>query len=615
MEAGSSPARITSSRTGTPRSLSPATSEATSERTSAATVLPSSIFATRLLEDREQQWGHLLLAAHHAGQVYYAVLGLGVEGLVHGGAVPDTQELGATLYDVRDHERREHVAVLPFQVLQGVQQLVLALEEAGTDDLHLRDAHLVSRARPVLLGVAADDLLGGERRDIRGGLEHLRPELVRVEVEYLLQVSSDLAVAVRGCRGVQDHRIREEGCKQHLCGGLLGFQAASFEALHDQGGRRADGVEGGWDGGGRLDISDVVVVQDLDDVGLLDACYALPDLGVVDEEHAPRSGVEEVGPRDHTDGHPLLVHGDRRPVVDLHHLLGDLRYEVVGPDGQGVLAHDLPAGNGELYQAARHVRVERREQYGRPPLPGHLQDLILRPYPVGDDEYAGAELQGPPQAPRTVPDHHDVARFHRLAHGVHAHRDDPQLARGFTVFLSNQKLALEHLGHRPDRDRTLGEGGGPARLPYVHAGQVTLRDDPRERAVVFHYGELAYVPPGHGESHVAQRGVLVGDGHVPGHDVLYTQHDVLQKAWFFGPALLQSPPCLGVYLAEPRRHIVVLRIDEVLVLGVSDSRGDSIRIGVLMTRYIDVRQGILHSLCLSPLRAEYSPPYAYPTAT
>src|SRR5215203_5631574 len=181
MEAGSSPARITSSRTGTPRSLSPATSEATSERTSAATVLPSSIFATRLLEDREQQWGHLLLAAHHAGQVYYAVLGLGVEGLVHVGAVTDAQELGAALYDVRDHECREQVAVLPFQVLQGVYQLVLALEETSTDNLHLGDAHLVSRASPVL---------------------------VRVKAEHLLEVFSGLSVAVRGGRGVQDHRVR-----------------------------------------------------------------------------------------------------------------------------------------------------------------------------------------------------------------------------------------------------------------------------------------------------------------------------------------------------------------------------------------------------------------------
>src|SRR5215210_2486165 len=209
MEAGSSPTKITSSRTGTPRSLSPATSEATSERTSAAAVLPSSIFATGLLEDREQYGGHLLFAAHHAWQVYDAVLGLRVEGLVHGGAVPDAQELGSTLHDVRDHQRREQVSVLPFQVLQGVEQLVLALEETGTHDLHLGDAYLVSRARPVLLRVAADDLLRRERRDVRRGLEHLRSVLVRVQAEHLFEVFSDLTVAVGGRRGVQDHRVRE----------------------------------------------------------------------------------------------------------------------------------------------------------------------------------------------------------------------------------------------------------------------------------------------------------------------------------------------------------------------------------------------------------------------
>src|ERR687889_1146225 len=234
MEAGSSPARITSSRTGTPLSLSPATSEATSERTSADSILPSSIFAMRLLKGREQYGGHLLFAAHHAGQIYNAVLGLGVEGLVHGGAVPDAQELGAAFHDVRDHERREQVVVLPLQVLQGVHQLVLALEESGTDDLHLGNAHLASRARPVFFRVAADDLLRGERRDIRGGLEHLRSELVRVEVEHLLEVSGDLAVAVRGSRGVQDHRVREEGSKQHLCCWLLRSEAARLKAFHDK---------------------------------------------------------------------------------------------------------------------------------------------------------------------------------------------------------------------------------------------------------------------------------------------------------------------------------------------------------------------------------------------
>ena len=41
-----------------------------------------------------------------------------------------------------------------------------------------------------------DDLLGRDVADVRGGLEHLGPELGRVQLEQLLQVADDLPVAV-----------------------------------------------------------------------------------------------------------------------------------------------------------------------------------------------------------------------------------------------------------------------------------------------------------------------------------------------------------------------------------------------------------------------------------
>ena len=41
-------------------------------------------------------------------------------------------------------------------------------------------------------------------------------------------------------------------------------------------------------GHARLDRADVVVVEDLDDLGVLDAGHALGLLGVVDEQDAPR---------------------------------------------------------------------------------------------------------------------------------------------------------------------------------------------------------------------------------------------------------------------------------------------------------------------------------------
>ena len=80
----------------------------------------------------------------------------------------------------------------------------------------------------------------------------------------------------------------------------------------------------------------MVVVEDLDDLGLLDAGDALGLLGVVDEQHAARRRVDEVGAGDEPDRVPARVDRDRRAVVDLLDLVGDVGEQVVGADGQRV---------------------------------------------------------------------------------------------------------------------------------------------------------------------------------------------------------------------------------------------------------------------------------------
>src|SRR5215217_2878559 len=575
-----------------PFALSSATPAATSARTSAAAALPSRIFATGDLEDREELRGDLLLAAHHAGEVYDAVLDSLIEDALDRGAVAGAKQLRPARDDVRDHERREDVVVPRAKILQSVEQLFPALQQAGPDGLHLGDAHL-PRGSAVLLGVAVHDLLRRDVGDVRGCLEHLHAERFGVHIEHLLQVPDDVAVALGGGRGVQDDGIGEHRREQHRRGGPLGSQAARLEALDDEGRRRAHGVEDRGDGGVRLDVADVVVVQDLDDLRLLHALHALPCLGVVHQEHAPGLRVQEVGAGDDAKGHLVMVHGDGRPVVDLHHALGYLRDQVVRIDGQRVLAHDLPARDRELYETARHVGVERGEDHRRPPLPGHLQDLVLRAYPVGDDEHPGPELYRATLTLRAVPDHHDVPGLHGLPHGVHAHRDDPEVAGVLAVLLPDKQFSLEHLDHRPHVDWAIGERRGPPRLPDVHAREVPLGYQADQRAVVVHYGDLAEVSLGHGEPDVAQRVALVGDQQIRVHHVLDPEHDVREQLRACRPAPLQGPLGLGVHLPEPGRRVVVLRVHQVLVLGVGDGRCYGVRVGVPVPGYVDVRHTAL----------------------
>ena len=80
----------------------------------------------------------------------------------------------------------------------------------------------------------------------------------------------------------------------------------------------------------------MVVVEDLHDLGLLDAVHALRALGMVDEQHAPRRGVDEVRARHEADRSPGAVQRDGRAVVHGLDLLGDVRHEVVEADGQRV---------------------------------------------------------------------------------------------------------------------------------------------------------------------------------------------------------------------------------------------------------------------------------------
>ena len=74
----------------------------------------------------------------------------------------------------------------------------------------------------------------------------------------------------------------------------------------------------------------MVVVEDLDDLGLLDAAHALALLGVVDEHHPPSRRRDQVGARDQADRAAPGVDDDGGAVVDLLDLLGDVGDEVLG---------------------------------------------------------------------------------------------------------------------------------------------------------------------------------------------------------------------------------------------------------------------------------------------
>ena len=104
----------------------------------------------------------------------------------------------------------------------------------------------------------------------------------------------------------------------------LGSTTAATEALDHERRGRADRVEGRRDRHPGLDRADVVVVEDLDDLGLLDSGHALRLLGVVDEDHAAAHRRDEIRAGQQPDRALAFVDDDRGAMVRVLDLLGDV---------------------------------------------------------------------------------------------------------------------------------------------------------------------------------------------------------------------------------------------------------------------------------------------------
>ena len=223
------------------------------------------------------------------------------EGARHRVTSPATSSSVALLEDVGDHQRVELVAVDLARAAHRLEQLVLALEQRLADDLDLGDADRLPSLDLVLLGVAGDDLLGAHLRDVGGGLEHLPSELPRVERQHALQVLDHGVVALGGggeLRMIVSERIAPSSI---IAVGWLGSiplwrkRSTTSVAVEPTGSKVA------MTGIARLDRADVVVVEDLDDLGLLDAGHALALLGVVDEQDPPARRGDQVRAGDQAD--------------------------------------------------------------------------------------------------------------------------------------------------------------------------------------------------------------------------------------------------------------------------------------------------------------------------
>jgi hypothetical protein len=109
-----------------------------------------------------------------------------------------------------------------------------------------------------------------------------------------------------------------------------------------------------------------MMVEDLDDLGLLDARDALGTLCVIDQQDPPRRRADEVRPGHQADRPTAAVNRNGRPIVDVLDLIGDVGDEVLAGDSQRVTLDQGVAWLRERDHPAGDVAVERRRDNRRP---------------------------------------------------------------------------------------------------------------------------------------------------------------------------------------------------------------------------------------------------------
>ena len=196
-----------------------------------------------------------------------------------------------------------------------------------------------------------------------------------------------LAVDVGGGGRLQHHRVGHDGRQEHRGDGGRYLHAETAELHGDDGGAGAHGQVRELDGGGRHDVADAVVVDDLHDLGLLDAGHGLARLVVVHEDDAAARAHRHVRARDDADGEPVSVEHHGLAQRAGHEVLDGLLEQAVLVQHEHVRLGDvlhLLAERGDEVARHRHlVGAALLELVGG-------RDVALRDHARGDEAPVGA---------------------------------------------------------------------------------------------------------------------------------------------------------------------------------------------------------------------------------
>ena len=291
-----------------------------------------------------------------------------------------------------------------------------------------------------------------------------------------------------------------------------------------------------------------MVVEDLDDLGLLDAGTLCARSAWSTSSTRRGAGLTRSDRVDEPDRPAAAIERDRRAVVDGLDLLGDVRDEVVERDRQRVALDERVHGLRQRDHPARHVGVQRRRDDRRPGLGRQARGSPS----VGRTPFDSTSSETPvsiarrcerSRSPTTTTSPRSTLLCDLGVHRLHPH---PPLH----LLLGRAALErpLEHGDDRCDRRRRV-QPRRLARLADVAPRQCPLGEHAGQHAVVV--DDRHDVLRRHEQADRPHRVAPVGDREALAHDVADAQLRVRQEDRQRRAGALEQPRRLGV--AAPSR--------------------------------------------------------------
>ena len=489
------------------------------------------------------------------------------------------------LQDVRDHDEAEVEALLVADVLHRFDELRLEIH----DFLRVHDRDLADDDAVVadleLLEVVLGDLSRRHVADAGTSLEHRHAVFLDIDAGDLSEALCRLLVVRRAGRALEEDRIREDGREQEACDGCRDVDIILPVHVRDDRGRAADRLSMREDRLARLDAAEAMVVDDLEDLGFLDALDGLAALIVVDEDDAVALRQHEVVAADEADKAAVFDDGVI-PVARLLHRALDVREQVERLEADRVRMHDAADRHALVDQAGYRIRViRRREDEDVLCLSGF--DDISRDTAIARDDEAGDALidDVDERLIVAVADEHDVVLLDRVLDHLDRAGSDADLAVDEVALIARD----EHLAVRCRDDVAIAHAHFReilhAEFLEIALREVRYRDDADENALAVRDRHRFEVMAAHDFAEMAQRVVLADDDLAVERDILDARIEIRKQQRLLDMEVVERVFRLRIDLAGACRDCVEAKC--LLQVRIADGRADGIRIRIAMTNDIN----------------------------